>query len=205
MYENAGHVSDRFRGTYMRKIAEIVSILFIQLTVVFCTGPKITTPPEQISAELSIVSGRNQTGADGETLPEPVVIMVTDHEEKVLENVQINSIIIDGGGSLDSDSFLSDSSGLVEIHWTLGNGPEHVLKAAIHDEDFSGEPVYVFAQTEVDVELKWTSGIEFPRLFGREIAHDNRVLESNHYLLFSDESRDDAKVRFAKIAEETLH
>jgi hypothetical protein len=189
----------------MLRKEQILSILFVILQFVFCNNPEITTPPEKVSAKLSVISGKNQAGTDGETLPEPVVIMVTDVTDMPLEDVQINSIIIDGGGSLDSYTSRSDSQGNVEIHWTLGYGQEHVLKAAIHDEDFSGDPVYVFAQTVIDIQLEWTSDIDFPNLFGMEITHDNRILESNHFLVFSDESSDDAKVRFTKIAEETFH
>jgi hypothetical protein len=179
--------------------------LFIISVIVYCHGPDIHAPDEKMSASLNIISGKNQSGENGERLEEPVVIRVTDGENNPLRNIQINCGIIDGGGTLDDDVYHSDNDGLIEIVWTLGYGSEHVMKASVTDTDYSGESVYVFAQTWVNIEFGWISDISFPRLFDRDIAHDNRILESNHYLIFSDESGDDAKVRFAKIAEETLY
>ena len=80
------------------------------------------------------------------------------------------------------------------------------MKVSIADQDYSAESAYVLAQTEIDIDFNWISNVSFPtRLYETDVEHDNRTLETDHYLIFSDGSSDHAKVRFAKIAEETLH
>jgi hypothetical protein len=59
-------------------------------------------------------------------------------------------------------------------------------------------------QILLDSEYKWISNISFPGVFGQEVIHDNRILESNNFLLFSDHSSDDSKIQFMDIAEETF-
>ena len=55
-----------------------------------------------------------------------------------------------------------------------------------------------------DSKYEWTSDINFPMLFGLEVTHDNKILESNNFLLFSDHSSDASKIQFMDIAEETF-
>ena len=160
---------------------------------------------ENDNAILFVVSGLNQQGENGERLHEPVVIRVTDDENRPLVNVRLVGHVVDGGGALDDEIMYSDKDGCAQTFWTLGNGSEHIMKVTISDRDYSGESVYVFAQTTVDLNLGWVTDVSFPRLYDRDIAHDNRILESNHYLIFSDGSSDDAKVRFAMMAEETFY
>lgn len=189
----------------MKGLTARLSISIIILVTSFCHGPNSHDPGEKIPVVLSIISGTNQPGINGARLQEPIVVKVTDSVSDPIENIQMTCSIIDGGGTLDDTVLLSDSRGLIEINWTLGNGSEHIMKVSITDQDYFGESVYIFAQTDVSIDMTWTSNINFPNLFGNEVAHDNRILETNHYLIFSDESNDDAKVRFGKIAEETFH
>ena len=53
-------------------------------------------------------------------------------------------------------------------------------------------------------EYEWISDISFPNLFGRNVVHDNRILESDNFLVFSDKSSDIAKIQFMDIAEEAF-
>jgi len=191
----------------MKQTRTLFITVSLFISIIFFNCNKKGTEPESIktSAVLSVVSGKNQPGENGKKLQEPVIVKVTDDENNALENIQITLSIIDGGGTLDDYIFLSDSEGFAETYWTLGNGSEHIMKASITDRDYSGEAVYVLAQTEINIDFKWTSNISFPRLFDKDVVHDNRILESNNFFIFSDKSHDDAKIRFAKIAEETFH
>ncbi|MFC1726137.1 hypothetical protein ACFL4T_10960 [candidate division KSB1 bacterium] len=189
----------------MKTLFEKLLILLISIVIISCRSAGNTAPEEKISAVLNIVSGKNQPGDNGEKLKEPIVIKVTDSENNPLENIQITFSLIDGGGTLDDHSVPSDSGGFADTYWTLGNGDEHILKVSVTDDEYSAEAVYIFAQTEINIETRWIKNVSFPSLFGRAVIHDNRILETDHYLIFSDASSDDVKIRFAKMAEETLY
>ncbi|MFC2136053.1 hypothetical protein ACFLTH_15670, partial [Bacteroidota bacterium] len=104
-------------------------ILLISSVLVSCQSSDITTPTEQISAVLNIVSGQYQSGDNGEKLEEPIVIMVTDSANNPLSDIQISFYVIDGGGgAVDDNIVFSNSGGFAETYWTLGNGPEHIMK-----------------------------------------------------------------------------
>lgn len=153
---------------------------------------------------LTIMSGQNQPGENGEELVDPIIFMLTDIEGNPLENIQVNFSIIAGGGVVNHTLQKSDQTGFVEVYWKLGSGSHHILKASISGVTDPGVFQYVFAQVKVDMSVQWTANISFPWIFGERIMHDNRILETNHFLIYSDESSDDAKIRFAKIAEERM-
>ena len=113
----------------------LILLFCVQFFFLFgCKNNTILTPDEKISAVLSIASGKNQPGDNGERLQNPVIIKVTDIDNFPLENIQITYSIIDGGGTLDDYILLSDSSGLAPVVWTLGNGSEHIMKPSLTDQ-----------------------------------------------------------------------
>jgi len=59
------------------------------------------------------------------------------------------------------------------------------------------------ASPDINFEYCWTSDIMFS-LVGVAIPHDNRILETPNFLVFSDASDDAIKLKFAQIAEESL-
>ena len=93
----------------------ILSVLLIISMIIACQRPDIHSPDEKIPAILSIVSGKNQPGDNGERLQDPVVIKVTDIENNPLYNVQMTCSVIDGGGMLDDGILLSDSSSVRSV------------------------------------------------------------------------------------------
>ncbi|MCP4726876.1 MAG: hypothetical protein GY863_17685, partial [bacterium] len=99
----------------------------------------------------------------------------------------------------------TDSDGYAESLWTLGYEKDHVMKIYVFDEQYKPRQTYVYANTDVDIATRWVSNIDFPILYGREIDLYGRVLESNHFVTFSDGSSEDTKIIFSKIAEETFH
>ena len=190
----------------MRAIYRSIPIL---LAVFFTTSCKKEDPGPNGPLILNVVSGGYQAGDDGQMLPEPIVISLTNAEGNPLPGIPLEFSIVIGGGNLSpgtkSSRVLTEEGGLAQVRWVLGHDSDHILKVALAEPDGFTEPVYVFAQTDVQFNMKWTSGHRFPPLFGQYVSHDDRILETSHYLIFSDESSDDAKVRFAKVAEETLH
>lgn len=190
----------------------------VLLAVFLITGCQKEDPGPTGPLILTVVSGGYQAGDDGQLLPEPVVVSLTDAEGTPQQGIALEFSIVTGGGSLSpemkagttspgtsSSQLLTGGGGLVQVFWSLGYGSDHILKVELAEPDGITEAAYVFAQTSVQFDMQWTSGHRFPSLFGQYVAHDDRILETSHYLIFSDESSDDAKVRFAKVAEETLY
>lgn len=168
-------------------------------------------------AVIHLVSGTDQASPEGSFLEDPVVVRVTDGESRPLVGVPLRFSIIHGGGWLQADSspnrtvdVLSDALGYAQVRWKLGPLPDHLLKVFISPEvngvepPFQGPPKYLFAGMDAPISLNWTQGLEF-RTGSKTIHHDDRILETPHFLVFSDGSSDDAKIIFAAMAEESLH
>ncbi len=187
----------------VRKLAIIITLLFISAYLSSCSND-VTSPVNADTIEIQVVSGNFQSGNNGEQLNNPVVVRVVDRDQVPLEDISVRFEIISGGGELDQTITNTDTEGFAEVSWTIGHDFDKIMKASVPDIDYSGEAVYVYANTDITIETSWISDIGFPMLFGENIGHDNRILESNHFLTFSDGSSDDAKIRFAKMAEETF-
>lgn len=204
-------------GTY-RGFPPVLALL---LLLVACsdstTGPeRVDLAPQDTWAVIHLVSGTDQAAPEGSLLEKPVVVRVTDGEGRPLEQVPVSFSVIHGGGLLyggwvphQTVDLLSDAQGVAQVRWKLGTLPDHILKVSISPETngvethFRGPPRYVFAGISVSMSLKWTQGLEF-RAGSKTIDHDDRILETDHFLVFSDASSDDAKIIFAAMAEESL-
>ncbi len=91
----------------------IVFFGLVWLIAVSCSdGPSI-------EYQLSIVSGNNQSAIQGSTLPEPIVVKITDPNENAQEGVEV-SIVTYGGGVIERFNEVSDDEGLIRIEWRLG-------------------------------------------------------------------------------------
>jgi hypothetical protein len=77
-------------------------------------------------AQLVKVSGDNQGGAVGETLPAPFVVQVLDSNGEPVSGVQVRFDVLSGGGNLSGSSYKlvsTDSSGRAQVTLTLGSSP----------------------------------------------------------------------------------
>ncbi len=186
------------------RLAEWASVACLVAVTQSCAND-IVQPEAQDTVYLSIVSGNLQMGVPGEQLPDPINVLVEDENHVPVSGVEVRFDIISGGGSLDRQSAATDASGSVGVRWTLGTRIYPILKVSVVDPRYRAENEYVHANTEIDLETRWRSGIAFPRLFGRPVAHDDRILESNNFLLFSDVCTDEMKISFSRMAEEVFH
>lgn len=145
------------------------------------------------------------------------MVQVTDGEGRPLVQVPLRFSVIHGGGLLYGDwipqrtvDVLSNGQGLAQVNWRLGTLPDHVLKVSISphtnggETPFWGTPRYFFAGMDATISLLWTKGYEF-RTENKTLDHDDRILETPNFLVFSDASSDDARIIFAAMAEESLH
>lgn len=67
------------------------------------------------------------------------------------------------------------------------------------DNSCGQEPCY-----EGPFEPPWVSGLTFIGPMAQQWTHDNRVLETNNFLVFSDSSSDEAKIRYGEQCEASL-
>ena len=101
----------------------------------------------------------------------------------------------------------TNPSGLVELRPTLGTGRYQEVRASISDDYFFAK--YEFVRTfsrpaQGGVEPEWTTGRDYLDRWGRALPHDGRILETEHFLVFSDGSTDETRLQIAEMAEESF-
>jgi hypothetical protein len=155
------------------------------------------------SLQFVLVSGHNQSGTANTTLPNPVVVRLLDDNQNPLVGERVYFRIVSGGGATDRGEALTDNVGEVPVTWRIGTGPEQILKASLTNDNNAANAVYIYANSQLSSAIIWKQNIAFIAM-GRSYPSDNRILESAHFLVFSDGSSDDVKVIYAKMAEESL-
>ncbi len=160
-----------------------------------------TTPSTPVvpKARLVSVSGQNQSADPGMVLAAPVRIRLLDPGQRPMVGESVRFQVVSGGGSVDAGVGITDAAGEASVRWWVGPGPEQVLKAS-RDEAVAA---YVFANSRLSSEYTWTRDMEIHPP-NQSVTHDNRILETPHFLVFSDASSDDTKVIYAKMAEESF-
>ncbi len=73
-----------------------------------------------VAASLVLVSGGNQNAAPSTTLPQPVVVLVTDALGNPVPGYPVAFAVATGGGSVGTPSTTTDASGTAGTTWTLG-------------------------------------------------------------------------------------
>jgi adhesin/invasin len=71
---------------------------------------------------VSVVSGNEQFGAPGTTLPDPLVVAVVDGAGNPVVGAAVTWVVTGGGGSLDPATGTTDGNGRASTVWTLGPG-----------------------------------------------------------------------------------
>jgi len=155
------------------------------------------------SPHFVLVSGHNQSGAANTLLPAPVVVRLLDGDQNPLAGERMYFRIVSGGGTVEHAEALTDNAGEASVAWRIGAGPDQILKASLTNDTAAAYAAYIYANSRLSSAIGWTQDIDF-FAYGRKHDHDNRILESPHFLVFSDSSSDDARVIFGKMAEESL-
>jgi hypothetical protein len=76
---------------------------------------------------ITKVSGDNQTGATGATLPDPLVVQVKDGAGNPQSGVTVNFAVTSGGGSVSPASAVTNANGEASTTLTLGASPGAIL------------------------------------------------------------------------------
>ena len=100
--------------------------------------------PPSVATDLSIVSGDNQNGSNGEALANPFVIEVRDQYDAPMDGIAVTFAVSVGGGSLSDTTATTDANGRAESTLTLGGEPgtnsvEVSVEGIARTEMFSAE------------------------------------------------------------------
>ncbi len=111
----------------------------------------ITLTLNLITPGLSKVSGDNQAGVSGASLPKPFVIEVRDENLSVLEGISVAFTVTAGNGTLSVTHATTDANGQAESRFTLGTnlGTNTVSVSAVG----VGQPVVFNATAEAAVAI----------------------------------------------------
>ena len=93
-------------------------ILTAAVTMLNCSGDPVAPA---VPAGIGKVSGDGQIGPVGTTLRDRLVVVVTDATEAGLAGIPVTFSVTRGGGSVDAGEVVTDSRGMADVAWTLGN------------------------------------------------------------------------------------
>lgn len=166
--------------------------------------PVVFTATNELTLEIEVVSGADQVALRGEILPEPVTVRLESCYGDTMAGIDVGFEVVRGGGSVAEANVTSNDVGMAEVSWSLGKGPDNRVQVTVLDDSFAAIPAVVQARTQLELVLAWISDVAFYDHNGARVDHDNRVLESDHFLIFSDADSDSAKTNMAKHTERYL-
>lgn len=112
----------------------LLAVGLTPLLSVACGGDS-STGPEPGDVVLERLTGNEQAGTVGATLPQPLVVRARDVEGFPAEGVQIQFSVTSGGGSVSPSQATTDAEGRTSASWTLGTnaGASQILRASVAD------------------------------------------------------------------------
>src|SRR5687768_8802047 len=103
----------RFRGAVTT--LALIGVAFVS-SCGDSTGPNGPGKP----ADVEITGGQGQRGVVGQELPEALSVRVVDADGRAVPNATITFRVVQGGGSVSSETVVSNSEGIAQNRWTLG-------------------------------------------------------------------------------------
>lgn len=94
-----------------------------------CGGGDLVLPSDSGPARIAVVSGDGQSGSAGAELAEPLVVKVSDAQDRVVAGVRVAfGRAAAGDGAATPDTVATNGQGLAAARWTLGStaGAEQV-------------------------------------------------------------------------------
>ncbi|MFC2134679.1 hypothetical protein ACFLTH_08695 [Bacteroidota bacterium] len=198
--------------------------LFIAYIILFSScSENSPTNTHQLQSEqttITLLNNMSQPFNRSQAIENPITIQLLNELNEPVADIFTTFQVIGGDGELILNNersrifnIYTDAEGKAEVYWIPDNGIENFLNITITEMDYIAEPTIVCALVQENDEvflrsLKWLETDEFQFPYIGEpyyIEYNSRVLESNHFLIFSDESPDDIKLGFAALAEDALY
>lgn len=87
-----------------------------------CSGSDLVLPDQTEPAHIQAIAGTNQAGAVGTMLQEPLVVRVTDVQDRPVAERRVAFLLGSGadGGTVEPDTSVTDSDGRATVRWVLG-------------------------------------------------------------------------------------
>jgi hypothetical protein len=108
---------------------------FQMLALVIAGAASSCTLNTDVSSPSALIkfSGDQQSAPVNTMLPTPLAIVVISQFGERLKNITVNWTIVSGGGSLSSNTTLTDETGVASVNYTTGTvaGPA-VVRAQVH-------------------------------------------------------------------------
>jgi 5-hydroxyisourate hydrolase-like protein (transthyretin family) len=86
-----------------------------------CGGPFCIGPESPQATTLKKGLGDGQQGAPGRELAQPIDVIVTDDDNRPIQDVVVRFSVGQGGGTLSETEIRSDVEGHARVNWTLGS------------------------------------------------------------------------------------
>jgi hypothetical protein len=94
-------------------------LLAVQLGLAGCGGSDLLLPSAGQPAKISIVSGDGQTGTVGQPLGKPIVVAVTDPENRPVEGIEVAFVVPTGATIAPNDTVVTGVDGTATVTYTL--------------------------------------------------------------------------------------
>lgn len=101
-----------------RRHSTPIGLLFAALAA--GCGGDVTLPGDGEAANLEILGGNEQLGPAGAALAQPILVRVTDTQERPVASQDVTFVIESGGGSVTPATLETNGSGQASAAWTLG-------------------------------------------------------------------------------------
>ncbi|HEV8506329.1 MAG TPA: Ig-like domain-containing protein [Chitinophagaceae bacterium] len=157
-----GHVNspnldwDFYAGVWLNAVLGAKAQIFGKSVFDFSKEWNSDTLSFQTPWRIDKVSGDNQSGNGGETLPAPIVVRVVDNNGSPQSNVPVYFTASGGGGSVSPTSMLTDANGRAQTQWTVGgSGPQELAAKSVKaDGSLIGNAPVVFTANAEKKSLK---------------------------------------------------
>jgi hypothetical protein len=95
-------------------------LLAVQLGLAGCSGDDLLLPSAGQPAEITVVSGNGQTGTVGQPLGAPIVVAVTDPEDRPVEGIEVVFVVPAGAEIAPNDTVVTGPDGTATVNYILG-------------------------------------------------------------------------------------
>ena len=156
--------ASRSRKTEPRRprLRSAISLLPPLLAFTACGGDNLLLPSSGQPARIEVVSGNGQTGTVGQPLGAPLVVLVTDPENRPVAGVEVAFIAPVGAELTPNDTVLTGSDGRATVRYTLATvSGEQTIEARAKPVVPSSSLNTTFSQTaepEVATQLIMATG-----------------------------------------------
>lgn len=109
---------------------------------------------------LEKVSMDNQIGTENNTLDKPTIVKVVNSEGTPVNNVEVDFRTEDGQGSVNQSRVKTDSNGVAQVYWTLGDliGEQKLIADIVKsDGTLAGKEVIFNSICNVDLNGTWVA------------------------------------------------